>query len=81
MGSRELYRFVHDNQATVQLDVGYINNPINIARNPKVVAINSAVEVDLTGQVGADSVGSRMISGSGGQLDFIGSFSLKGGNR
>ncbi|MCB0361163.1 MAG: acetyl-CoA hydrolase/transferase family protein [Bdellovibrionales bacterium] len=71
VGSRELYRFVHDNQSTVQLDVGYINNPINIARNPKVVAINSAVEVDLTGQICSDSIGGRIISGSGGQLDFI----------
>ena len=81
MGSRELYRFVHDNQATVQLDAGYINNPINIARNPKVVAINSAVEVDLTGQVCADSVGGRMISGSGGQLDFILGASLSEGGK
>ncbi len=70
-GSKEVYRFIHDNQATVQLDVSFINNPLHIAKNPKVVAINSALEVDWTGQVCADSIGPRIISGTGGQLDFI----------
>lgn len=81
MGSKELYRFVHDNQSTVQLDAGYINNPLNIARNPKVVAINSAVEVDLTGQVCADSIGNHIISGTGGQMDFIHGASLSPGGK
>lgn len=71
LGSRELYDFVNDNPSVIQLEVDYVNNPVTIARNPKVVAINSAVEVDLTGQVCADSVGHRIISGVGGQMDFM----------
>lgn len=71
MGTKRLYDFIDDNPAVVQLDIGYVNNPTVVARNPKVAAINSAVEVDLTGQVCADSVGSRVISGVGGQMDFI----------
>lgn len=70
-GSKRVYDFIHDNPSVVQLDIEYINNPENIARNDKVVAINSAVEIDLTGQVCADSVGNRIISGVGGQMDFM----------
>lgn len=70
-GSRELYRFVHDNPKVVQMEASYVNDVTVIRRNPKVVAINSAVEVDLTGQVCADSIGSKIISGVGGQMDFI----------
>lgn len=70
-GSRKLFDFVHDNPATLLLEAGYVNSVHNIARNPLAVAINSAVEVDLTGQVCADSIGSRIISGVGGQMDFI----------
>ncbi|MBI3542487.1 MAG: acetyl-CoA hydrolase/transferase family protein [Deltaproteobacteria bacterium] len=70
-GSQELYDFINDNPSVVQLDIGYVNNPATIARNPKVVAINSAVEIDLTGQVCADSVGRRIVSGVGGQMDFM----------
>ncbi|HTL12822.1 MAG TPA: acetyl-CoA hydrolase/transferase C-terminal domain-containing protein [Bdellovibrionota bacterium] len=81
MGSRAVYDFVHDNPAVIQLDIGYVNNPVNIARNPKVVAINSAVEIDLTGQVCADSVGKRIISGAGGQMDFIRGASLSPGGK
>lgn len=81
MGSRRLYDFVHDNPAVVQLDIGYVNSPAVIARNPKVTAINSAVEVDLTGQVCADSIGSRIISGVGGQMDFIRGASLSPGGK
>ncbi|MGZ3700106.1 MAG: acetyl-CoA hydrolase/transferase family protein, partial [Bdellovibrionota bacterium] len=81
MGTRALYDFIHDNPSVVQLDIGYINNPVNIARNPKVVAINSAVEIDLTGQVCADSVGHRIISGAGGQMDFIRGASLSPGGK
>lgn len=80
-GSRALYDFIHDNPSVVSLDVAYVNNPANIARNPKVVAINSAVEVDLTGQVCADSIGSRVISGAGGQMDFIRGASLSPGGK
>jgi 4-hydroxybutyrate CoA-transferase len=61
--------------------VDYVNNPAIIARNPKVVAVNSAVEVDLTGQVCADSIGSRIISGVGGQMDFMRGASLSAGGK
>lgn len=71
IGTRKLYDFIHDNPAVVQLDVGYTNNPETIGRNTRATAINSAVEIDLTGQVCADSVGPRVISGVGGQIDFI----------
>lgn len=81
MGSKRVQDFIHDNPSVIQLDVEYVNNPVNIARNPKVVAINSAVEVDLTGQVCADSVGTRIISGAGGQMDFIRGASLSPGGK
>ncbi|MBL7716327.1 MAG: acetyl-CoA hydrolase/transferase family protein [Bdellovibrionales bacterium] len=81
MGSKDLYRFVDDNPMTVCLDIAYVNNPVNIARNPKVVAINSAVEIDLTGQVCADSIGHKIISGAGGQMDFIRGASLSPGGK
>lgn len=79
-GSQSVYDFIHDNPSVLCLDIGFVNNPINIAKNPKVVAINSAVEVDLTGQVCADSIGNRIISGAGGQMDFMrGAFLSDGG--
>jgi len=81
MGSQRLYDFVDDNPAVVQLDIGYVNNPAVIARNPKVTAINSAVEIDLTGQVCADSIGFRVISGVGGQMDFIRGASISPGGK
>lgn len=71
IGTSKLYDFIHDNPAVVLLDVAYTNHPETIGRNAKVTAINSAVEIDLTGQVCADSVGSRIISGVGGQMDFM----------
>lgn len=80
MGSRRLYDFVNDNPSVAQFEIDYVNNPNTIARNPKVVAINSAVEIDLTGQVCADSIGHKIISGVGGQLDFMrGAAISKGG--
>lgn len=81
MGTTALYDFIDDNPYVVQLDIAYVNNPRTIARNPKVVAINSAVEVDLTGQVCADSIGHRIISGVGGQMDFIRGASLSEGGK
>jgi len=81
MGSQTLYDFINDNPSVVGLDIGYVNNPINIARNPKVVDINSAVEIDLTGQICADSIGPRVISGAGGQMDFIRGASLSPGGK
>lgn len=80
-GSRELYDFVHDNPSVFQLEVDYVNNPTVIARNPKVVAINSAVEVDLSGQVCADSVGHHILSGVGGQMDFMRGAALSKGGK
>jgi len=81
MGSQKLYDFVHDNPSVVQFEIDYVNNPTTIARNPKVVAINSAVEVDLTGQVCADSIGHRIISGVGGQMDFMRGAALSRGGK
>jgi acyl-CoA hydrolase len=76
LGSRRLYDYIHDNPSVAQLDIAYVNNPTVISRNPKMTAINSAVEIDLTGQICADSVGHRIISGVGGQMDFIRGASL-----
>jgi acyl-CoA hydrolase len=81
VGTRPLYDYIHDNPSAVLLDIAYVNNPGIIARNPKVTAINSAVEVDLTGQVCADSIGSRIISGVGGQMDFIRGASISPGGK
>jgi acyl-CoA hydrolase len=71
VGSQALYDFVDDNPLVAILDVEYVNDANVIRRNPKVTAINSAIEVDLTGQVCADSIGCRLFSGVGGQMDFI----------
>ena len=71
MGSQRLYDFIDDNPSVLQLDIAYVNAPNVIARNDDVCAINSAVEIDLSGQVCADSVGHRIISGVGGQMDFL----------
>ena len=76
LGSRRLYDFVDDNPQVAMLDIGYINDTDVIRRNPKVTAINSAIEVDLSGQVCADSIGTRLYSGVGGQMDFIRGASL-----
>lgn len=71
MGTQVTYDFVDDNPMCQLLDIAYVNDPRVIARNPKVTAINSAIEVDLTGQVCADSIGTKHFSGVGGQMDFI----------
>ena len=71
LGTKDLYDFVDYNKKIKMMDVGYVNNPYVIAQNPKVVSVNSAIQIDLTGQVCADSIGSRIVSGTGGQLDFI----------
>jgi len=71
MGSQKLYDFVDDNPEVVFLDVGYTNNAHVIRQNNRTVAINSAIQVDLTGQVCADSMGPKIYSGVGGQMDFI----------
>jgi 4-hydroxybutyrate CoA-transferase len=71
LGTRCLYDFVHDNPIIELHPTDYVNDPFVIAQNDRMVAINSAIEVDLTGQVCADSIGSRLYSGVGGQADFI----------
>jgi acyl-CoA hydrolase len=80
-GTRRLYDFVDDNPLVKMLDVAYVNDTAVIRRNPKVTAINSAIEVDLTGQVCADSIGERLFSGVGGQMDFIRGASLSEGGK
>lgn len=80
-GSRRLYDFVDDNPNIAMLDCAYVNDTAVIRRNPNVVAINSAIEVDLTGQVCADSIGTRQYSGVGGQMDFIRGASLSPGGK
>ena len=71
MGSNDVYNFIDDNPAVLMKDVGYTNDPYIIAKNDKVTAINSALQVDLTGQVCADSLGRKFYSGVGGQVDFV----------
>lgn len=80
-GTRKLYDFVNDNPAVAMLDIGYINDTAVIRRNPKVTAINSALEVDVMGQVCADSIGHLQFSGVGGQMDFIRGASLSEGGK
>jgi acetyl-CoA hydrolase len=80
MGSRRLYNWVDDNPMIELHRTEYVNDPFVIAQNERMVAINSAIEVDLTGQVCADSIGPKLYSGVGGQLDFIyGASRSKGG--
>jgi 4-hydroxybutyrate CoA-transferase len=69
-GSQALYEFVHDNALIELHPIEYVNDPFIIAQNDRMMAINSAIEVDLTGQVCADSIGPRFYSGIGGQVDF-----------
>ncbi|MFA5850773.1 MAG: acetyl-CoA hydrolase/transferase C-terminal domain-containing protein [Bacteroidales bacterium] len=71
MGSQTCYDFIDDNPMVLMMDVKYTNDPFIISKNPKVTAINSALQVDLTGQVCADSLGTTFYSGVGGQIDFI----------
>jgi len=81
LGTRKLYDFVDDNPSVVLLDMAYVNDTAVIRRNPKVTAINSAIEVDLTGQICADSIGERVFSGVGGQMDFMRGASLSEGGK
>lgn len=81
LGSRALYDYVNDNPAFAFLDIDYVNEPGVIRRNPKVVAINSAIEIDLTGQVCADSIGTYQYSGVGGQMDFMRGAALSEGGK
>jgi len=71
LGTKDLYRFVDDNPIVELHPTEYVNDPFVIAKNHKMVSINSAIEIDLTGQVNADSIGPKFYSGVGGQLDFV----------
>jgi len=80
MGSTELYNFIDDNPMVSMRDIAYTNNPEVIAKNDNMIAINNALQIDLTGQVCADSLGEKMYSGVGGQLDYdTGASNSKGG--
>lgn len=80
LGSRALYDYLDGNEDIIFKDVAWTNNPFIIAQNPKVMSINSCLEIDLTGQVCADSIGKRIFSGVGGQHDFVyGSSRSEGG--
>ncbi|HPH87511.1 MAG TPA: acetyl-CoA hydrolase/transferase C-terminal domain-containing protein, partial [Chitinophagales bacterium] len=81
VGTKKLYDYVDDNPAFAFLDIDFVNDPHIISKNPKVVAINSAIEVDITGQVCADSIGTRLFSGIGGQMDFIRGAALSQGGK
>ena len=71
LGSRKLYDYMDKNPDIIFKDVAWTNNPFVIAQNPKVMAINSCLEIDLTGQICADSIGTKIFSGIGGQHDFV----------
>ena len=75
-GTKKLYDFVNDNPSIRVMDIGYVNDTSIIRQNPGMTAINSAIEIDLTGQVCADSIGTYQFSGIGGQMDFIRGASL-----
>ncbi len=81
MGSKKLYDFIDDNPGVLMKDVGYTNNINIIAQMPKMTAINSALQVDITGQVCADSLGTKFYSGVGGQVDFIRGSSMSQGGK
>ncbi|MEN1784092.1 MAG: acetyl-CoA hydrolase/transferase C-terminal domain-containing protein [Bacteroidota bacterium] len=81
VGSRALYDFIDDNPSCDFRDAAYTNDTARIRRNPKVTAINSAIEIDLTGQVCADTIGSFQFSGVGGQMDFIRGAALSPGGK
>ncbi|HYK76315.1 MAG TPA: acetyl-CoA hydrolase/transferase C-terminal domain-containing protein [Daejeonella sp.] len=81
LGSKKLYDFVNDNPEVLVMNIDFVNDPTNIRNNPKVMAINSAIEVDLTGQVCSDSIGTYHFSGVGGQLDFMRGAALSEGGK
>ena len=81
IGSKDMYGYIDHNKTMEFYDVAYTNNPFLIAQNPRACAINSAIEVDLTGQVCADSIGETIFSSVGGQHDFMYGCSLSEGGR
>ncbi len=81
LGSQEVYDFIDHNPMVEMRDIKYTNDPWVIAQNPNMMAINSATEVDLTGQISADSIGTRIFSGTGGQLEFVKGASMSEGGK
>lgn len=81
MGTRRVYDFIDDNPQVRMLDIAYVNDTAEIRKQHKMTAINSAIEVDLSGQVCADSIGAYLYSGVGGQMDFIRGASLAEGGK
>lgn len=81
LGTRKLYDYINDNPAFNFLDIDYVNDPHVIRRNNKMIAINSAVEIDITGQVCSDSIGTYQYSGVGGQMDFMRGAALSEGGK
>lgn len=81
LGTKQLYDFADDNPIIKAMDINYVNDPRLLSMNPKVTAINSAIEVDITGQVCSDSIGAYQYSGIGGQMDFIRGAALSEGGK
>ena len=81
IGTKKLYDFVDDNPQVVFLDIDYVNDTRVIRANPKAVSVNSAIEIDITGQVCADSIGTNQYSGVGGQMDFMRGAALSEGGK
>lgn len=81
LGSQRLYDFANDNPFIELREASFTNDTSVIRRNPKMISINSAIEVDVTGQVCADSIGTRLYSGVGGQMDFVRGASLSEGGK
>jgi acyl-CoA hydrolase len=81
IGTKKLYEFVDDNPQVVFLEIEYVNDTKVIRQNNKVVAVNSAIEIDLTGQVCSDSIGTYQFSGVGGQMDFMRGAALSDGGK
>jgi acyl-CoA hydrolase len=81
LGSTKLYQYINDNPAFAFLDIDYVNDPHVIRRNDKMISINSAIEIDITGQACADSIGTYQFSGVGGQMDFMRGAALSTGGK
>lgn len=81
LGSDEVYKFIDHNPDVLMKDIKYTNDPWVISQNPCMTAINSAIEVDFTGQICADSIGTRMFSGTGGQVDFVRGATMSDGGK
>ncbi len=81
LGSNDVYSFIDHNPDVLMRDIKYVNDPFVIRQNPHMKAINSATEVDFTGQISADSIGTRIFSGTGGQVEFVRGASMSEGGK